>query len=91
MNNEIIRKIFLGKLANNENIPASKDYEDAKKKFDLLDKEMSELLNGNADLLAKYNKTIVCFDEASEQSETDHFVEGFKVGFLLATELLNDD
>lgn len=86
---EIIKNIFLGKLANDECIPASDEFVETKKRCDLLNEQMIEQLKDNSELLKKYNQTIFCFEDMSEQSDADHFVEGFKIGFLLAIELMN--
>ena len=89
IDNEIIKKIFLGNVGNRDCIPQSKEYEEAEKCFDEFDKEFRELLKNKDDLLDRYNQISATLVDMFEQTEADHFVEGFRAGFLLALDLTN--
>ena len=88
-NNEIIKNIFLGNVGNCDCIPQSREYEEAENCFDKLDKEFRELLKDKSELLDKYNQISTTLVDMLEQTEIDHFVEGFRFGFLLALDVLN--
>ena len=84
----LIAQIFYKERGNYETIPQSEKYKKALQVLVEKDEEMRAQLKNLPDLLQIYNDVTWAEGDLNCKSVEDHFLEGFRVGFLLALDVV---
>lgn len=88
--NFILEKIFNPKRPLYELIPESDEYAEQQKKFFALDEDLRKKLEEYPTLTKLYDSVSLERDYLSVLSSDDYYMEGFRVGFMLAVDLFDE-
>lgn len=86
-----IRKMFKNEFVNIESIRRSAKSDEALDHIIKADDEIRNKLADKPELMKLYENVTNAFDESEYYASEQHYVEGFKFGFLLAMDILDNN
>jgi len=86
----VIRQMFLEEKGSCQSINPSENYNETRNEIIEYENKFKEWIKSNQELFELYSKISDTTTTLISETETTHYVEGFKLGILLGLELLKD-